>query len=218
MRNAAPSPEGSGGPEGPGSSGGPGSPGGQDSQDGPQPSEMIGLLAASIRRERERAGLSMTELAKRARIAKSTLSQLEAGAGNPSVETLWALATALGVPFSRLVDPPRPQVRILRAGQGPVTYSEHSSYAATLLSSVPQATRRDLYWVEAQPGTARNSDPHLPGSVEHVVISAGAATIGPIGEAVRLERGDYMTYPGDVPHIFEALEPDTAVLFVLEYS
>lgn len=186
--------------------------------DGPEPSEMIGLLAASIRRERERAGLSMTELAKRARIAKSTLSQLEAGAGNPSVETLWALATALGVPFSRLVDPPRPQVRVLRAGQGPVTYSEHSSYAATLLSSIPQATRRDLYWVEAQPGTARDSAPHLPGTVEHVVICGGAAAIGPAGEAVRLARGDYMTYPGDVPHVFEALEPDTTVMFVLEYS
>jgi transcriptional regulator with XRE-family HTH domain len=52
------------------------------------------------------AGLSLTELARRAGIAKSTLSQLESGAGNPSVETLWALAVALGVPFSRLVDLP----------------------------------------------------------------------------------------------------------------
>ena len=51
--------------------------------------------------------LSLTELAKRAGIAKSTLSQLENGTGNPSLETLWALGTALGVPLSRLIDPPR---------------------------------------------------------------------------------------------------------------
>lgn len=70
----------------------------------------------SIRRERERTGLSMTELAKRAGIAKSTLSQLESGTGNPSVETLWALGVALDVPFSRLVDPPRPVVKVIRAG------------------------------------------------------------------------------------------------------
>lgn len=43
----------------------------------------IGLLSAAIRRERERLNLSVTELAKRAGIAKSTLSQLEAGSGNP---------------------------------------------------------------------------------------------------------------------------------------
>ena len=184
----------------------------------PAPAGLIALLAASIRRERERAGLSMTELAKRAGIAKSTLSQLEAGTGNPGVETLWALATALGVPFSRLVDPPRPQVRTIRAGEGPITYAEHSTYAATLLSSGPQGTRRDLYRIEAQPGSARNSEPHLPGTIEHVVISVGAALVGPTGESVRLEQGDYVTYPGDIPHVFEALEPDTAAVFVLEYS
>jgi transcriptional regulator with XRE-family HTH domain len=180
--------------------------------------DLIGLLATSIRRERERAGLSMTELAKRARIAKSTLSQLESGTGNPSVETLWALATALGVQFSRLVEPPRPQVRIIRAGQRPVAYAEHSSYAAALLSSSPQATRRDLYWAEAEPGSIRHSEPHPPGTIEHVVICTGAARLGPTGDPVRLERGDYVTYPGDAPHVFEALEPNTAAVFLLEYT
>ena len=57
-------------------------------------------IAASIRTERERAGLSLSELARNAGIAKSTLSQLESGAGNPSLETLWALSVALEVPFS----------------------------------------------------------------------------------------------------------------------
>ena len=35
--------------------------------------------------------ISLTELARRAGLAKSTLSQLEAGTGNPSIETLWSL-------------------------------------------------------------------------------------------------------------------------------
>ena len=44
----------------------------------------IGLLATALRRERERAGMSLAELARRAGLAKSTLSQLESGTGNPS--------------------------------------------------------------------------------------------------------------------------------------
>lgn len=57
----------------------------------------IDLLALSIKRERLAAGLSLTELAKRAGVAKSTLSQLESGIGNPSIETLWSLAMAMGL-------------------------------------------------------------------------------------------------------------------------
>ncbi|MBD0675592.1 transcriptional regulator [Streptomyces sp. CBMA156] len=178
---------------------------------------MIGLIATSIRRERERSGLSMAELARRAGIAKSTLSQLESGAGNPSVETLWALGVALNVPFSRLVDPPRPVVRVVRAGEGPVTHSEHAEYAATALSSCPPNARRDIYRIEAQPGEARASDPHMPGTIEHVLIGAGRALVGPTEAPVELGPGDYVSYPGDAPHVFRALAPDTLAVIVMEH-
>ncbi|MFL6110100.1 MAG: helix-turn-helix domain-containing protein, partial [Catenulispora sp.] len=69
----------------------------------PEPAPPLATIAAAVRRERERVGVSIAELARRAGVAKSTLSQLEAGAGNPSIETLWSLGVALGVPFSRLV-------------------------------------------------------------------------------------------------------------------
>ncbi|MFF2541891.1 helix-turn-helix domain-containing protein [Kitasatospora sp. NPDC058063] len=179
--------------------------------------ELIGQIAVSIRRERERSGLSMAELARRAGIAKSTLSQLESGAGNPSVETLWALGVALNVPFSRLVDPPRPVVKVIRAGEGPVTHSERADYAATALSSCPPNARRDIYRIEAQPGEARASDPHMPGTVEHVLIGAGRALVGPTEAPVELGPGDYVSYPGDTPHVFRALAPDTLAVIVMEH-
>jgi transcriptional regulator with XRE-family HTH domain len=177
----------------------------------------MALIAASIRRERERAGLSLTELARRAGIAKSTLSQLESGTGNPSVETLWALGVALDVPVSRLVDPPRSAVRVIRVGEGPVMYAERSPYAATLLASCPPHARRDIYRIGAQPGEPRLSDPHMPGTTEHVVLSAGRALVGPAGDPVELGPGDYVAYPGDAPHVFKALVPDTTAVFVMEH-
>ncbi|MBB6555908.1 XRE family transcriptional regulator [Nonomuraea rubra] len=174
-------------------------------------------IAAAIRRERDRAGMSLTELARRSGLAKSTLSQLESGSGNPSLETLWALGVALGVPFSRLVDPPRPAVRLIRAGEGPAVHSGHAGYTATLLASSPPGARRDLYRVEAQPGESRRSDPHMPGTVEHLVIGVGRALAGPLDEPVELGPGDYLSYPGDAPHVFTALVPDTSGVIVMEH-
>jgi transcriptional regulator with XRE-family HTH domain len=177
----------------------------------------VAHIARAIRRERERAGLSLTELARRAGVAKSTLSQLESGLGNPGVETLWAIGTALDVPFSRLVEPPRRSVRVIRAGEGPVMFAEQATYSATLLASCPPRARRDVYLIRAEPGQSRLSDPHLPGTTEHAVLSSGRARVGPVADPVELAPGDYLSYAGDEPHVFEALEPGTSAVMVLEH-
>ncbi|MGH3881579.1 MAG: helix-turn-helix domain-containing protein [Actinophytocola sp.] len=174
-------------------------------------------IAQSLRRERERVGLSLSEVAKRAGIAKSTLSQLESASGNPSVETLWALSVALDVPFSRLVEPARPRVQVIRAGEGPAVFSERANYVATLLASCPPNARRDIYLITAEPGSARESDPHMPGVVEHVVLCAGRGRIGLVENPIEMAPGDYVAYPGDAEHVFEALEPGTVAVMVSEH-
>jgi transcriptional regulator with XRE-family HTH domain len=176
------------------------------------------LIAAALRRERRRSGLSLTEVARKAGIAKSTLSQLESGTGNPSLETLWAICVALDAPFSRLLDPPRPRVQVIRADEGPTVSAEHASYAATLLAACPPGARRDVYRIDAEPGHARASEPHMPGVTEHVVLGAGRALVGVAGEPVELGPGDYVSYPGDLPHVFEALEPGTRAVLVSEHT
>jgi transcriptional regulator with XRE-family HTH domain len=177
----------------------------------------LATIAAALRRERERAGISLTELARRAGIAKSTLSQLEAGTGNPSVETLWSLGVALGVPFSRLVEPPTPAVRVIRAGEAPGVRSEQADFTGILLSVGSRHARRDIYLVELDPGSFRKAEAHIPGSVEHMIVARGRLRTGPAAEPVELRTGDYAAFPGDVEHVYEALEPDTLVVLVMEH-
>ena len=179
--------------------------------------DVIAQVSMSLRRERVRTALSLTELAKRAGIAKSTLSQLENGVGNPSLETLWALAQALGIPLSRLVDPPRQGVQVIRAGEGAVMHAERAAYDAALLSSCPPGARRDIYRVIGQPGGPHLAPPHMPGTMEHLILGSGRVLAGPEGEALELGPGDYLRYPGDVPHVFDALETDTTGIIIMEH-
>ena len=175
-------------------------------------------IATAIRRERARLGISSAELARRAGIAKSTLSQLEAGTGNPSVETLWSIAVVAGVPFSTLVDPPAGGVRVIRAGQGPVIGSETSPFTGTLISACPPGARRDLHVITSEEGEPRAAELHSPGTVEHMIVSEGRWAAGPAGEEVDLDPGDYITFPADRPHTYRALTgPATAVL-IMEYQ
>ncbi|NOJ99781.1 helix-turn-helix transcriptional regulator, partial [Corallococcus coralloides] len=90
--------------------------------------QPISLIARSLVRERSRTGLSLAEVARRAGIAKSTLSQLESGNGNPSLETLWALCVALDIPFARLLEPQAQKTQVLRRGEGTKVVAEQAHY------------------------------------------------------------------------------------------
>ena len=54
------------------------------------------LAATELRAERERQGLSLSEVAKRAGMDSAALSRLENKGGNPTLETLCKVAAALG--------------------------------------------------------------------------------------------------------------------------
>lgn len=173
-------------------------------------------IARTLRREREAAALSVSELARRAGVSKATVSQLESGAGNPSVETLWALGVALGVPFAVLVDQQANAPTLIRADDLAGVPSSAAAYSATLLSASPPGARRDIYVITAEPGDARRSDPHHPGTIEHVVLMTGRARVGPADDPVTLNPGDYLTYPGDAPHVFEATSAGTSAVLISE--
>ena len=100
-------------------------------------------IARTLRREREASGLSVSELARRAGVSKATVSQLEGGSGNPSVETLWALGVALGVPFAVLVDQQANAPTLLRADDRAGVPSSAAAYRAcsrARLGSDPSTT------------------------------------------------------------------------------
>jgi transcriptional regulator with XRE-family HTH domain len=75
----------------------------------------LDLVAPRLRRVREQRGMTLTELAERTGISKSTLSRLETGQRRPSLELLLPLAQAYRVPLDDLVGAPEvgdPRIRL----------------------------------------------------------------------------------------------------------
>jgi transcriptional regulator with XRE-family HTH domain len=72
-------------------------------------------VAPRLRRIREQRGITLTEMAERTGISKSTLSRLENGQRRPSLELLLPLAQAYRVPLDDLVGAPDigdPRIRL----------------------------------------------------------------------------------------------------------
>ncbi len=174
------------------------------------------VIARAIERERSVAHLSLSALAARAGLAKSTLSQLEAGKGNPNVETLWAIAMALGVPFSALFEGVSDSSALIRAGQGTSIAADEADFTAVLLDKSPADRRRDLYRISLTPGSVRSADAHPRGTIEHAFVAHGRVRIGPRSQETELDTGDYFRFAGDVAHSYEALGGPALILLVMD--
>jgi quercetin dioxygenase-like cupin family protein len=96
--------------------------------------------------------------------------------------------------------------------------AEQANYQAILLAACPPGARRDIYLLLTQPGADRISHPHPPGSVEHIIVTQGRARVGLTEAPEELGEGDYICYPADRQHVFQALEPDTQALLVAEQN
>ena len=86
----------------------------------PQPSR----IGERLRVERKRNGLTVRQVAARIGVSPSLISQIERDKVNPSVSTLWALVTVLGLTMGDLfadVEAPPGRVAVVAPPAGPVT-------------------------------------------------------------------------------------------------
>lgn len=178
---------------------------------------VVPIVAANVRRLRVRAAWSLGDLASAAGVGKSTLSQLESGRANPSIETLWSVARALGVPFGQLIEPSRPDVRVVRAGEGVRVDAADAPYLVRLVTSSPRRGSTELYLLESEPGPARRAEAHIAGTVEHLLVVAGRMRAGPAGAPVDLGPGDLASFDGDEEHRYETLESGTRAVLLMDY-
>lgn len=91
-------------------------------------------LGLRVRQLRQSRSLAAKETASRAGLSRTSMARLEAGSGNPSFETLVAVADALGVPVKSLFEEPRDDSISALASPGPAVRSIGRS--ATALASL----------------------------------------------------------------------------------
>jgi transcriptional regulator with XRE-family HTH domain len=162
-------------------------------------------LADNLRRLRAERGLIASELSARSGVGKATLSQIEAGRGNPRLETLRDLAAALGVEVTELLEPPAAAgATVVRRDAG-LDISDTVIAGRLVRSLTISAALVEFYDNEIPPGGKEVSASHGVGAHEHVYVLAGRVVAGPVDAPVDLSRGDYAAYPADRPHVWECV-------------
>jgi transcriptional regulator with XRE-family HTH domain len=177
------------------------------------PNEIVKVVGTNLRRLRTDHGRSLSDLARTSGVAKATLSALEGGRGNPTLETLSALAAALEIPMGELItaaDPP--PVTIVRSDEG--TAIAGTANDLRLIARFTPGGTVELYEAHWPKRSTRNAGGHGPGTREHVFITRGGLKVGPVGREVGLSGGDYAAFAADEPHLYEARAGTRALLLM----
>lgn len=174
-----------------------------------KPTRDVSPRAAVARRitELRRAqGFTLSGLASRAGIGKGTLSELEAGTRNPTLETLYALAGPLGVPLTGLV------------GDGTGHSVPDGVVDARLLTvrTHDDGGTTEVFWLTIAARGTRVSPPHRHGTVEHLRVVRGTARVGPSGAEVLVRAGESSSWPADTGHTYAARDGSAQGVLTIE--
>lgn len=169
------------------------------------PASLAASVGAAIRRSRLAQGLTLADVADRAHISAAMLSRLETGAVSPSLETVAAVAAALGADLPTLfrgLNSQPSDAQLVRKGEG--------------LEVVRRGTRRGhtYHLLAADRGPRKAFEPFLvtlsdkseifpdfehPGT-EMIYILEGSLRYRHGSESYLLKPGDTLTFDGAVPH------------------
>ena len=171
----------------------------------PADAPLATSVGAAIRRLRSAQGLTLADVADRAHISQGMLSRLETGAVSPSLETLAAVAKAIGADLATLfrdLGPRHSDAQLVKKGEG--------------LEVVRRGTKRGhtYHLLAADRGPRKAFEPFLitlndeseifpdfehPGT-EMIYMLEGSLRYRHGSESYLLRAGDTLTFSGEVPH------------------
>ena len=171
----------------------------------PDERQAASHLARNLASLRHTRSLTQDALAKAAAVPRSTIANLESGAGNPSLVVLVKVAAALGVPIDELLASPRALVRRWPASE---VATRQKGRGVSIRELVPEPVPDEMMEVmDFEPGAVMGGTPHLPGTREFFTCLAGRVNLIVAGERYELDEGDVLAFPGNLPHSYQNADP-----------
>src|SRR5262245_53967770 len=190
-----------------------------------------------LRQARTARGLSLRQLAEVLGVSPSLISQVETGRAKPSVNTLYALASELGISLDSLLfmdtDPPAATVEVEEVA-GPLVVGVPHDPVQRAASRSTIRLGSGVAWERLTTESIRNVDFLLvtyqvgrepspvhafqrPSGREWGYVRSGTLTVRIGFDEFRLQPGDAISFDSATPHrLFNASDvPATAVWFVL---
>jgi XRE family transcriptional regulator, regulator of sulfur utilization len=178
---------------------------------------LASTVSERLARLIKRRGVAGARLADLSGIEPKELARIAAGVEAPTINHLWRIANALGVPFGSLVAAKeRPGVLVIRRNEPHSIGSSNGKFRSRALFPYDSQRPVEFYHVVVAPGHIERAEAHAPGTKETLVVSQGSLEIV-VGkeQPVQLDEGDAVDFIADVPHSYRNLGVVPATLYLV---
>ena len=175
--------------------------------------EIGKIIAYNLKRLREERNWSLSQLAEMAGVSKVMLSQLEKGASNPTINTVWKITGALHKPYTSLLALPQDHtIHIRKQDIQPLVEGKYH-----IFNYYPKDADRDfeLYQIELEPG-GHESIGHPVDSSEYIMMIEGRMELKAREKVYLLSPDDGFCFNASVPHVYPSrkIQNAKAVLMI----
>ena len=176
------------------------------------------VVGRNVRRLRIARELTVSELARRGDLSRATLTELEAGRANPTLDTIETLARELGTTVSALLVASL-EDQIVRVAAGTGIAKRNGAMNARLLQRTGVADALVELWHvvldhSAQP---QHAPAHPRGVIEQLYALDGELEAGPSDGPFVLSVGDLLSFPADQPHLYRSHTATSGLLIQMIY-
>ncbi|MET0284737.1 MAG: XRE family transcriptional regulator [Polyangiales bacterium] len=178
---------------------------------------VLPMVAKNLRRLRTNKGFSLEKLARASGVSRAMLSQIELSRSAPTINTLWRIASALGIPFSALLGASDElQPTVLRSEGAARLSSADGSFQSRPLFPFGQGPRKSEFYELRLAGHGRElAVAHPPGTVENLVVASGRLLLEAGGSRYALDASDAIVFQADVAHSYVNPDATECVMFLV---
>lgn len=174
-------------------------------------------IALNIRKLRTEKNLTLAELAKKARVTKGFLSQVENFRAMPSLSLIYKIAESLEVEPAELfqVTKDSPRYVCTKKGEGVIIKREYpeSGFVYRALAKGKNAKTMEPFLLEIPAKATRKSV--TTNGDEFIMLLEGRIDFHLGNDVVRLAPGDSLYFEGEIPHYPENATNKPAVMLVV---
>lgn len=169
------------------------------------------IIGSRLRDIRNKRNLSLDEVTKLTGVSKAMLGQIERGVSNPTVSTLWKIATGLKVSFSLFIDEEEDDLKII--DQKNISPIIEDNNRMKLYPIFPFDANKgfEIFTIELEPGCNHISTPHNDGVEEYIIVTEGEIEIDINDNKFILQKGNSMRFMANKPHSYKNIYNNRSV-------